>query len=100
MPVRLKGAAAAVNMSSTMHISYVFMSLGALGAPSLGLPVVVARAELLISIGAGGHAQARRTAFLAKEQAWLLVLRRRAPSRASTRTFCTQKTDISLSMLR
>lgn len=44
------------------------------GASSLGLPVVVARAELLVPICAWRDAQALGTALLAEKQTWLLVL--------------------------
>ena len=51
-------------------------NLRALGATSLGLPVVVARAELFVAIGTWWDTQAFGTAFIAEEQAWLLVLGR------------------------
>ena len=56
---------------------------GTFGASSLGLPVIVARAELFVPICPRRHAQALCATLLAKEHAWLLVRCRRAPARAT-----------------
>lgn len=47
----------------------------AFGATPLGLPVVVAGADLLVPVGAWGHTQALGAAFLAEEHARLLERR-------------------------
>lgn len=52
--------------------------LRAFGAPLLGLPVIVARAHLLVAISARRNTQARGAALETEEHAWLLVRCRRA----------------------
>lgn len=47
--------------------------LGALGAAFLGLPIVVARACLLVAISAWRNTQASSTTLLTEEHAWFLV---------------------------
>ena len=62
--------------------------VGALGASPLGLPVVVAGAGVLVAVGARRHAQARRAALPAEEEARLPVRRPRAPRRAPAAALC------------
>lgn len=64
----------------------------AFGSSSLGLPVIVAGANLLVSIGSRRHTQAFSTTLLAEEHAWLLVRRLRAPTRAPPSALCAQPT--------
>jgi len=52
-----------------------FEALGAFGSSSFGLPVVVARANLLVAISSRRHTQALGTALLAEKQTRFLVLR-------------------------
>eukprot|EP00252_Welwitschia_mirabilis_P021185 TRINITY_DN5355_c0_g1_i1.p3 TRINITY_DN5355_c0_g1~~TRINITY_DN5355_c0_g1_i1.p3 ORF type:complete len:150 (-),score=11.07 TRINITY_DN5355_c0_g1_i1:68-517(-) len=59
------------------------MESGTFGTALLSLPIVVARANLLVAVGAGRHAQAFCAALLTEEHAWLLVRRRRASVRAA-----------------
>ena len=58
------------------------------GPSFLGLPVVVAGAGVLVAVGARRHAQARRAALSAEEEARLPVRRRRAPRRAPAAALC------------
>lgn len=51
----------------------MLINSGALGASSLGLPIIVARTSLLVAIGARGHTQTLCAAFLTEEHAWFLV---------------------------
>lgn len=55
---------------------------------SFGLPVIVARAELLVAVRAGRHAEACLAALLAEEHAGLLVRRRGASARAAVGALC------------
>jgi hypothetical protein len=54
----------------------------AFGSSTLGLPVVVARANRLVPIVARRNAKALGTTLLAEEHAWFVVLRLAASSRA------------------
>lgn len=63
-------------------------NLWALGPSVLGLPVIVAGADTLISIEPRRHAQALFAALIAKEEARLLVLRSSASPRALLWAFC------------
>ncbi len=72
--------------------------LRALGASSLCLPVIVAGAELLVSICSWRHAQALGAAFLAEEHARFLVCCFRASRRATGRTILRMKAAFSDTM--
>lgn len=61
----------------------------ALGPTSLGLPIVVARTDLLVAVEARRHAQAFPAALLAEEHARLVVLSLRAPFPARVRALYT-----------
>ena len=50
------------------------MRLRAFRATLLGLPIVVARATLLVTVEAWWDTQAFPAAFLAEEHAWFVVL--------------------------
>lgn len=60
---------------------------------SFGLPVIVARAELLVAVRAGRHAEAFLAALLAEEHAGLLVGRRGASARAAVGALCEARGD-------
>lgn len=54
----------------------------------LGLPVIVAGANLLVSIGPRRHVEALSAAFLAEQHARFLVRSHKAPASASQCTIC------------
>ena len=61
-------------------------SLRAFGASSLGLPVIVTGAALLVAISPRRHTQTLITTLVAEEETRLLVRRLRAPVHAPRRT--------------
>jgi len=65
-----------------MHASWAF------GTSSLGLPVVVAGAGVLVAVGARRHAQALGAALVAEEEARLLVVRLGASPLALPAALC------------
>lgn len=80
-----------VNTSSGWYGNELGLSVRgsrALGAATLSLPVVVARAHLLVAVKARWDAQALGAALVAEEEAWLLVLRLLASPRALARALC------------
>lgn len=64
-------------------------NLGAFGATSLGLPVVVAGALSLVAIVTSGDTKTCLTTFVAEENAWLFVLGPGAPPLALPWAFCS-----------
>lgn len=68
----------------------------ALGLSFLGRPIVVARALLLASVRAGGHAQALSATLVAEEQARLPVGHRRASIVARGGAFCSIPPNASI----
>lgn len=62
----------------------------------MGLPVVVARAYLLVAVNTRRNTEAFGTALLAEEHAWLLVRCRRAPIRTFWLAIRRTKLGVSL----
>lgn len=71
----------------------------AFGATLLGLPVVVAGADLLVPIRAGGHAQTLCAAFLAEEHARLLERGLGASVGASRRAVLRAEAPLTVTVL-